>query len=63
MAKMVSIQHMVERVRSLKPHDLSNWEQHFRESIERAALADRIEDLSDVQLDKLQQIYEKHFTG
>jgi hypothetical protein len=60
--KHISIQHMVHRVRSLKPHDLTNWEQQFRESVERAALADRIDDLTDPQLEKLQQIYEKHFT-
>lgn len=63
MAKMISILTMVERVRSLTPNDLNNWEKSFQASIERSALAERTSELSDAQLEALQRLYEKHFTG
>jgi hypothetical protein len=59
--KSISTQEKVERIRSLTPHDLTAWEQDFRNTIERMALAERIGDLSDKQLDIVDRIYEKHF--
>jgi hypothetical protein len=60
--KLLSTNHKVEKVRSLRPSDLNNWEQGFRDTIERLALANKIGDLTDNQLDVLDRLYEKHFT-
>jgi TorA maturation chaperone TorD len=59
--ELLSTNKKVEKCRSLTPHDLTNWEKQFMESVERAALAEKIGDLTDKQLDVLDQIYEKHF--
>lgn len=59
--KLVSIQEKVNKCRSLQPHDLSNWERGFRETLERAALADKVSLLTDSQLAILDTLYERHF--
>ncbi len=60
--KLISTNHKVEKCRALRPGDLTHWEQGFMETIERLALANKIGDLTDNQLDVLDRLYEKHFT-
>lgn len=59
--KMLSTQEKVEKLRSLRPGDLTNWEQGFQATIERMALAGDLGKLTDPQLDIVDRIYEKHF--
>jgi hypothetical protein len=59
--RLVSIQQKVEKLRSLTPHDLNNWERGFQASIERLALANQLSHLTEPQLDMLDRLYEKHF--
>jgi hypothetical protein len=61
--KIVSTQEKVKRIRSLHPEDLTQWEQGFRDTIERMELAGDISKLTDPQLDKLDQVYQKHFVN
>lgn len=62
MAKMVSLQDMVKLVSSLlKTDDLNEWEKGFVASLCNRMGANNETNFSEKQIDKLTDIYKKHF--
>lgn len=64
MSKMLSIGDKIKQLHTMTGHhsELSHWEQGFVTGIcERTKLGENTTSLSDGQIEKLDQVWEKHF--
>ena len=58
----VSTTEMIRRlVDLLGTNDLNAWEQDFVSSLQRHAAAGKVTDLTDKQVDRLDELHSKHF--
>lgn len=62
---MTALNTMVKRVAGLlDTHDLSDWENHFVASIyEQTRHGDNTTSLTEAQIDVLERLHDKHFSG
>ncbi|MCA8017776.1 hypothetical protein [Burkholderia metallica] len=60
--KHVSTATMIERLTGLlDTHDLTEWEQEFVRKLDTIRQSGRVTDLSDKQVERLDELHNKHF--
>ncbi|KVO05596.1 hypothetical protein WJ69_23130 [Burkholderia ubonensis] len=60
--RLYSTATMIERLTGLlDTHDLTEWEQEFVRKLDTIRLSGRVTDLSDKQVERLDELHNKHF--